>query len=138
MKIEDGVSEPYLDSLYEIYNKCINIVICVLEGNDEEIYKELSTKLELKFLEDVISKNLAEVEIKTKDDIHQIANSQENRIFPRQFVNAINVMVVLRKIREWDPNCKLSKTYEESLLNKEKKELHSTLESCMLSIEIKS
>ena len=34
MKIEDGVSEPYLDSLYEIYNKCINIVICVLEGND--------------------------------------------------------------------------------------------------------
>lgn len=82
MKIEDGVSEPYLDSLYEIYNKCINIVICVLEGNDQEIYKELSTKLELKFLEDVIRRNLEQVNIRTKEDIHQIANSQENRVFP--------------------------------------------------------
>lgn len=86
----------------------------------------------------MISKNLEEMGIRTKDDIYEIANSQENRIFPQPFVNAINVMVILRKIREWDSNCKLSKAYEESLLNKEKKELHSTLEQCMLSIEIKS
>lgn len=30
LKVEEGVSVPYLDSLFEIYNKCINIVICVL------------------------------------------------------------------------------------------------------------
>lgn len=34
-----------LDILYELYNKCISIVICVMEGNHESIYRELSVKL---------------------------------------------------------------------------------------------
>ena len=73
-------------------------------------------------MEDVINKSLAELKITTKDDIHALANSQENKIFPNAFVNAINVMVILRKIREWSPNCKLSETYQATLEdNKEKK-----------------
>jgi hypothetical protein len=39
VKIEGMNVQMFLEPLYEIYNKCINIVICVLEGNDDSIYR---------------------------------------------------------------------------------------------------
>lgn len=81
VKIEGMGVQIYLEPLYEIYNKCINIVICVLEGNDDTIFRELSTKLENKFLMEIINQNLSELEI-TADDpksdqkIHHMINNE--------------------------------------------------------------
>ena len=45
VKISGMNVQYFVEPLSEIYIKCINIVICVLEGNDESIYRELATKL---------------------------------------------------------------------------------------------
>ena len=53
-----------LDSLYEIYNKSIQLALSNLEGNDDKIYLEFIKKCQPRFLWEIVKRNM---EIKVKE-----------------------------------------------------------------------
>jgi hypothetical protein len=54
-------------------------------------------------------------------------------------VNAINVLIIIQKITEFDPECKLIKSYDLYLKqNRQMQLIHQTLYNHILKIEIKS
>lgn len=54
-------------------------------------------------------------------------------------VNALNVLIILKKISEYDPECKLMKSYDVYLKqNRQMARIHAALGNYILKIEIKS
>lgn len=130
----------FLEPLYEIYIKCVNIVICVMEGNDEAIYRELATKLENKFLMDIIKQNLEEMGVTvdqpgSEETVHNIINDSTEFMMSQQMINAINVLIIIKKIREFDNDCKLVRSYELFLKqNRQMERIHDVLNNHILKI----
>jgi hypothetical protein len=52
-----------LDRLFELYQKCILIILNVLEGNSLTLNKAFLSKLDVKFLLNIIKENFLKLDI---------------------------------------------------------------------------
>jgi len=57
------------DMIEEIYMKGITIILSNFEGNEEKTYKQLDSKLEPKFLTNILSKKLKEMNLNSKESV---------------------------------------------------------------------
>lgn len=111
-----------------------------MEGNDEAIYRELATKLENKFLMDIIKQNLEEMGVTvdqpgSEETVHNIINDSTEFMMSQQMINAINVLIIIKKIREFDNDCKLVRSYELFLKqNRQMERIHDVLNNHILKI----
>lgn len=58
-----------LQNLHELYNKILLAIMSVLEGDDDKIYEDLQTKLEPRFLVEIIKQNLKSLKVETVSDM---------------------------------------------------------------------
>lgn len=91
-----------LERLFELYQKCILVILNILEGNNSELNKAFLNKLDVHFLLRLIEKYLENLEIKTEEDLRSLLYDQKRQQMqvPVLLENAINVMVVLLKLEE--------------------------------------
>lgn len=70
---ERGFDNPAsLERLFELYQKCILVILNILEGNNPELNKAFLNKLDVQFLLKIIEKNLELLSIQNEEDLRQL------------------------------------------------------------------
>lgn len=98
---ERGFDSPAsLERLFELYQKCILIILNILEGNNVQLQKAFLNKLDVMFLLRIIKKNFEILQIKTVQDLKRLLHDKDiqEKLVPTHLENAINVMIVLLKL----------------------------------------
>jgi|JI6StandDraft_1071083.scaffolds.fasta_scaffold03590_3 hypothetical protein len=93
---------------------------------------------------DIIKKNLGDLGVDVEkegsdEEVHRIINDDTEFLMKQSIVNALNVLIIIKKIGEFEKECKLIKSYELYLKqNRQMERIHLALGSYILKIEIKS
>lgn len=84
----------------DIYFKAIQIILSNFEGNEQKTFVILDSKLDPRFLMNILKKKLTEMKLFTKENVIEYIDSQKECIFDDNMMAVINIIIIFKKLYE--------------------------------------
>ncbi|CAD8133692.1 unnamed protein product [Paramecium octaurelia] len=128
-------TEDDLQELQELFNKILQTVLLVLEGNEEKIYKDIQNKLEASFLISFLSLSFEQLNIENINDL-EIYLLQQDKIFNSDMLRILNVCIIEQKMASYQQSRWIQQFHEQLSVNPIIKDIYDNLIVLIHHIEI--
>ncbi|CAD8049274.1 unnamed protein product [Paramecium sonneborni] len=128
-------TEDDLQELQELFNKILQTVLLVLEGNEEKIYKDIQNKLEASFLISFLSLSFEQLNIENINDL-EIYLLQQDKIFNSDMLRILNVCIIEQKMASYQQSRWIQQFHEQLSVNPTIKDIYDNLIVLIHHIEI--
>jgi hypothetical protein len=96
-----------------LYAKCVTIILSNFEGDESETFSSLDTKLEARFLTNILDNIMMDHGLNTIRGLQQYLNKSKDVNFGEEITRMLDVLTIFKKMEEKVPEGNLISRYKD-------------------------